>query len=267
MVVISSRKVRFPILVACVLCSFLQVYSQMPTKLDTISQTTVEPYNKICYLHIYRKRFPKKDSWFMSTGFFITPNIILTAAHNVHSEWGTKVSKIEVVPAKYYDDQPFGMITINGKDGCRRAIKTHPDYKFTDKMNKRIKYDFGIIIIPNEQLTANHRLDNKQVFFLDSSYILNQNDTVNVAGYPADSQYGFHGDFMTFQKDLCRGVNGKIFNHRLDTYTGNSGSPIWINLHDKRVIIGIHTFGGSGTRLDTENLRIIFQWLNQSSGN
>jgi V8-like Glu-specific endopeptidase len=202
-----------------------QAFSQMPTKLDTIVKTEQPPYNKICFLHVYRHGI-HGGSWYASTGFFIAPNIILTAAHNIHTVWGSKVSAIEIVPGKYYEHYPYDSIEIKGENNCDNAIRTHPNYKFSNRQSERIKWDFGIIIIPEKKLEDSPKIGRDQEFVLDSMFTLRQGDILNVAGYPADPAYGYDGDFITFQQDKCGQVSTKTFSHQLDTYTGNSGSPI-----------------------------------------
>lgn len=236
-------------------------FAQFPTKLDTISATTNKPYSNICYLEIYRERFVKSDGSNLSTGFFIAPNVILTAAHNIYSIKTSRVTEIKIIPAKYYNQFPYDSIIISGKENCNNAIFTHPNYSFTQKANKRIKYDFGFIVIPTSTIQANPKIPTERYFVLDSTYNLNNGDTLNVAGYPADG--GYDGEFLTYQRDTCGNIFPKTFSHNLETFRGNSGSPIWIEKDNKYIIVGIHTFGESATKLDKEYIRLIKKWINQ----
>ncbi len=252
------------IFVLLLLLSSLYGSAQFPSELEKIVNTKVEPYNNICYLNIYRDRaWPKKDGPNASTGFFIAPNIILTAAHNIHSVNGSKVTSIEIIPGKNYKEFPYRSLEIKGERECDASIKTHPKYSFFELSGNRIKHDLGIIILPG----ANFKDLKKTSFILNENYSLKEGDTLNVAGYPADPEYGYDGDFITFQKDICRYVGNKVFNHNLETYRGNSGSPIWVNNGDKRILVGIHTFGNAGTLLDKENIALIRDWLSSYAAN
>jgi Ca2+-binding RTX toxin-like protein len=67
-----------------------------------------------------------------------------------------------------------------------------------------------------------------------------------------------HADFLA--------GNRLFYNGRLDTYSGQSGSGIWVEEGGQRHIIGVHTSGGqyfnAGTALTPEIHRQVVSWIN-----
>lgn len=232
--------------------------AQYPTQLDTVENTFQAPYDNIVYLHISRDRL-FGDTWNQSTGFFIAPNIILTAAHNIYSSSTSAVQEVEISRAKYYAANG-GFSVIRGGNACKQQIRTHPSYRFAMRASKRILYDFGIIIL-NEAQMAELNSQSLKPFSVDPSFTLKSGDILNVAGYPANPDDGYHGDFMTFQQDRCGAVFPATFNHKLTTSTGNSGSPVWVERDGRRIVVGIHTFAGAGTLLSPNNYAVLMQLI------
>jgi len=154
----------------------------------------------------HRKRALIANSWYKSTGFFINDSTILTAAHNIHSPFYNKVDLIRIYPAKYFNSLPFDSINIDVNDKQDLFIKTPPKYSFLKRKRNKIKWDFGIIRLANSVHYENSEPESEEFFAIDKSFVLSGGDTLNVAGYPADSDYGYNGDFMTFQVDTCRGL-------------------------------------------------------------
>lgn len=76
-----------------------------------IDDTNIEPFNQICYIETYRLRTLKSRKY-KSTGFFISPNVILTAAHNVFSNSLTKVTKIKIIPGRFKENSTFDIIEL-----------------------------------------------------------------------------------------------------------------------------------------------------------
>jgi V8-like Glu-specific endopeptidase len=229
--------------------------AQEPSKLDTITQTSQYPYDQVVYQEIIRKRAFIFDRPYQSTGFFIAPNVILTAAHNLYSNKLTKVTEITLFPGRYNDSTPYPPLTLKTERLWETNIFVHPNFSWN-----KSEYDFGIIIIPDSLINLQERWPVDIHFKLDESFKMEINDSIEVAGFPAS--HGYDGSLMTHQKQKVFKLNKKTIPHALDTQTGNSGSPIWINKNGTHYIVGVHTYANLATRIDTEYIVMINNWIN-----
>lgn len=222
-----------------------------------ITTTEKAPYSKICHLVIYRKRFPKKDKFFNSTGFFIAKNFILTAAHNIHSQSFTKVDSIYISIGQYNEDQLFPTIKIEGLNKCRSHSYTPTEYSLAQKWESRIVNDYGLIYVPDSLLPNDFIWEEE--FTLNTELITDL--AASMAGYPADRNAGHNAQELYFQQEKITLQSSKVYKHSFKTQGGNSGSPVWIG---EKNVIGIHTFEASGTLLDSEALKNIHKWMKEA---
>ena len=84
----------------------------------------------------------------------------------------------------------------------------------------------------------------------------------NLSGYPADrddaSRQYYHA------RRILKATRTRLV-YDIDTYGGQSGSPVWLDLGARgRVAVGIHTNGASGgnsaTRINDEVFRNLRTW-------
>lgn len=247
--------------VLTIIFSFIAICSvkgQTIKKLDTIVNTSVEPFSQICYQEIYRVRKFKKDRPFQSSGFLIAPNVVLTAAHNLYSDKWTKVTNITIYPGRYKDRYSFDSIMLSGEVVCQNSIRVHPNFYWN-----KPDYDFAIIIIPDSLIKKTKNWPTKSCFSLDTVFVLKQGDTISVAGFPAS--HGYDGSLMTYEVQKCGNVATKSFSHDFDTQTGNSGSPIWVESKGERKIVGVHTYAETGTRIDGKYIQMILDWIDKKT--
>jgi glutamyl endopeptidase len=221
--------------------------------IDTIFNTDKSPFKFICSQQIHRIR-AAKDGDFLSTGFFIAPNIVLTAAHNLYSTKLTKVSNIILYPGRYKNSCQFDTIKLSGLSLCQKIIKWHPNFRWNHS-----EVDFGIIVIPDSIIKKTKHWFQTSDFILDSSETLKIGDTIYIAGFPDNG--GYHGDLMTYQFQQVKEINENTFKHTFKTEEGNSGSPIWIERNGNAIIVGIHTYLKTATKLSLENSRVLNNWL------
>jgi V8-like Glu-specific endopeptidase len=168
------------------------------------------------------------------------------------------VTEIVIYPGRYKDQYSFDSIRLSGKVVCQNSIAVHPSFSWNRK-----NYDFGIIVIPDSLLKKTKNWPSKSCFSLDTAYELRGADTISVAGFPASN--GYDGSLMTYEVQKCKAIQNKIFLHDFDTQTGNSGSPVWVENYGKRIIVGVHTYANTGTRIDKEYINLIMEWISQKT--
>ena len=245
-------------LIIITLFSINLVQSQeVEKKIKEITDTSVKPYNKICFQQITRNKILIWGGSKVSTGFFIDRNFILTAAHNVHSQFLSNVKEIKIKIGRSGDSQLFNTITISGKNLVSKHVRTPEKYGLRKRMKKRRNWDFALIYIPDSLLPSDFKWENEFTLPQKSS---NKEKNIKVAGYPADSEEGFDGSKLFYQMGQID-IKDKYYKHDFLTAGGNSGSPVWFEVDKKNTILGIHTFSGSGTLLDDEDLKIIRNWM------
>ena len=192
-----------------------------------IGDTAARPWRMICSLRIVA---PGGRS--VGTGWFIGPRTIITAGHCVYARsMGGWAEEITVIPGRDGDDQKFGQVTSATFDTISRWIEDQdPDF------------DYAAIHLPapiGEQ-TGWFSVAVKSDAALEGSL-------VNVSGYPIDQGRGAQQWFHANR--VLRALPDRIF-YDIDTYAGQSGSPVWLydeDAPDEPQVVAIHAYGFGGT--------------------
>ncbi|MEM6631250.1 MAG: trypsin-like serine protease [Bacteroidota bacterium] len=196
------------------------------------------PYNCICLLEIEGFNGTNRQS----TGFFVSPKCILTAGHCVNDpitkNWATR---IRIIPCALKNLEPFGSEISTKFRSVSGWIK-----------NRDYNYDYGAIILPNENLF--NRIKAYLAFEKAGT-----EKKIEIAGYPTNKGK----TLFTSEDQIQRKSQNKLF-YLLDTYHGNSGSPIMVDFQSNKTVIGIHTYGGnpnSGILLSQGVINRIQEWM------
>ena len=214
-----------------------------------VPDPTELPWRHICALRITSA----SGKEYVGTGWFIGPRTVMTAGHCVylHDDGGWPKS-IAIVPALNGNVEPYGDQTANrfrATQGWIESRDTNADYgviQLDDDSAGSAAGWFAFAAYEDTQLLAND---------------------ANIAGYPYDldratRQY-FHARRVTSASPF------KLF-YDIDTYGGQSGSPVWFDIEGKRVAIGVHTTGSStsnsGTRITAEVFRNMELWRDEFIG-
>jgi glutamyl endopeptidase len=206
----------------------------------SVESTTKSPWRKIAALRIKSKT----GKLFVGTGWFIGPKVLVTAGHCVylHKEGGW-ASEIEVIPGLDKNDRPFGSHVSTYFYSVEGWVK-----------DRNSETDYAVIVL-------NKPIGDKTGWFgfgnLDDVELKKQ--IANISGYPLDlekatKQY-YHSRKLTI-------VSSRKVYYDIDTYGGQSGSPVWLNIgENERIAIAIHTTGGSTSNNGTRIIKEVFDNL------
>jgi glutamyl endopeptidase len=208
---------------------------------------STNPWRQICALRIRSK----SGQMYVGSGWYIAPKTLATAGHCVYlQDDGGWAASIEVIPAKFGDAQPFGSVRATrfaAVDGW--TIRSQRDF------------DYGAIILDDD--AAGRQVGNFEVRAFDDGEI--NNVVAKISGYPADLE---RAQFQYFHERPVQRVTSTRLFYDIDTFGGQSGSPIWEDTQEHGVVaIGIHTNGGvtsnSGTRINSDVLDNLISWIGE----
>jgi len=201
------------------------------------------PWKKIAALRIKTKTV----SVYAGTGWFISPTVVATAGHCVclhdHGGWA---QEIEVIPALNGSIEPFSSFKSRKFESSKGWIK-----------ERNSDYDYGVIILDQP-------IDPAIGWFSfaapDNEYL--KSNIANISGYPVDKDNATHQYYHA--RNISQASTRRLY-YEIDTFGGQSGSPVWMNLgENERVVIGVHTAGSStsnyGTRITEEVFKNLQTW-------
>lgn len=205
-----------------------------------ISPANAVPWRFICQLIITMPN----GAGYRGTGWFIGPRAVMTAGHCVFSRAdGGWARRIEVIPGMDAAARPYG-------SAIGTSFRSVTGWTNNGDQN----YDYGCIILPSP-------LGNTTGYFgfaslSDASF---NNLLLNNAGYPGDKPFGT----QWFNAGRVSSINSRKVYYMLDTFGGQSGSPVWRLANGQRHAVGIHAYGGcpnSATRINGEVFNNMNAW-------
>lgn len=213
-----------------------------------------EPLESVCRLYVARtKNFRGTSN--VSTAFLIENNCLVTAGHNVHSQvvlgFGSRV-RYGTITAGHTAD---GNAWEAGARFTQQDISVAKDYRFWPKRYDR---DYAVIRLgtpaPRRSSFRLLRPDDDPLTMCESVFI---------AGHPGKpwdtNQMHTAQGYLT---DLP-GAGEAFVSYSIDTHTGNSGGPVWVERKGERIVIGVHIFEGTARYIDQEVRDDIERWQAQ----
>ena len=199
------------------------------------------PWRWICQLFM---TFPDGAAA-RATGWFSGRHTVMTAGHVVFSQAnGGWAREIEVVPAMNASERPFGSQTSTSFRSVTSWIRDMDP-----------EYDYGAIVLPNDELGARVGWFG---FSALSDLELN-GSSVSLSGYPADKPLGTQW-FMT---GALTAVQPRRLRYVIDTFGGQSGSPVWRMSNGQYRVVGVHAYGESengATRIVPQVYQNMVSW-------
>jgi V8-like Glu-specific endopeptidase len=217
-----------------------------------ITDTTVYPWRTVCSLIV---TFPD-GSKFIGSGAIVGDdcdhgNHVLTAGHMVHSQdHGGWASSVKVIPGRDGAYMPYGYTWVT----YMRSYRGWTDYQDPG-------HDWALLTL---------QYDYASLGWMGRATATASSDVytgmLNTAGYPGDNG----GDDLYWTADS--GHSADEYNHWywLDSYGGQSGSPVWIyySSSGNRYILTTHAYEYTnhtdpnfGTRLNQDKFDRIITWM------
>lgn len=200
------------------------------------------------------------------SGVLIGPRHLLTAGHNIYGKDPEK---------KHYNEWAKSIsvhLGRNKNEGFkkRNVIKIYTFEEWVQKGDN--EFDLALLILDE---TIGYETGWAGLAALPNDALKNMEAKFKVTGYPGDCPLEGakeeKGKIMMFHKNNLNTIENEILTYDIDTFKGQSGSGIWVNINKMPYIVGIHTKGGnkfnSGVRISKNKFDEIIKWMDENFEN
>lgn len=190
-----------------------------------VVDNSMAPFNAICA--IYGMNGDGTKRLFHGTGWLVTPFYVVTAAHVVTKKAdGMRVPVSESSLRLYFESR----IRLEASSFLSvEEISIYGPYL----ENSAVQNDIAILRIEQVDHSARDHL----ILHNTTDQIVG--NEVMSAGYPDNKDHGFQ---MYSSLDIIERIDECVIRHKVDTYEGQSGSPLILSNGGYRVV-GVHTKG------------------------
>lgn len=233
--------------------ALMEVIPPRDTRSAVSEQDTMTvPHRWICLLRS-RETDPNSREFGLGTGVLIGPRHVLTAAHVLVSEKNpgkkTVGNRLTVQPARNGLYEPFEEVGIRG-------WQVHPQWiiKHGEKWVPQTQYDYGLVTLNKDVSRWKHKsLSGCELAYWGARGICGGSSRVGVTaaqitgqeaqatGYPGDRR---HVSLWTGLGRITPDSRRRIILHTIDTFSGQSGAPIWFIRDGIPCLAGIHSRPG-----------------------
>lgn len=215
------------------------------------------PWRLICSLEIEGPN----GKQFRGTGWLAGPRLIITAGHCVYQDeyLGGFATSIRVVPGRAggseKDAEPYG---------AQNSLRFDCPEEWQQSASP--EHDIGCIFLDEP---IGDMLGYFAVSALSDDELTHQQ--LNIAGYPNDVG---NSNFIHHSANLAKSVSDEAIVYEIDTWKGQSGSPIWVQetADSAPLIVGIHAgtivksdgIANRGARMTPERLALVEGWRKET---
>ncbi len=216
-----------------------------------VTSTDTYPWRTVCRLFITAS---DGTHWMCSGAIIGCPDghgyHVLTAGHCIYMhDHGGWASSVKVVPGLDDSYKPYNY-----------AWKTNMRSYTGWTVYQDHRYDWAVLTLDRNVGDYTGWMGRQTASSSSSIYT----GILNTAGYPSDKG----GLTMWFDSDYGRTANEYNHWYYMDTYGGQSGSPVWRYDGSNRYILTVHAYGNDGsgsnhgTRLNQDKFDRIITWCN-----
>jgi N-acetylmuramoyl-L-alanine amidase len=195
----------------------LQSFQQRARFRAGIEDSTFFPHSAICQLRITLD----DGGTGIGTGFYIGPDRILTAAHNLIYN-GHRAVAIEIFPGRAHNQSTFASFLVNEP----RNFVVNPIYRPGSADD-----DLGVIKVDRAP-------PNMEYFPIEELW-MNPGSGIAVCGYAASEDV--NENQQNIDVDSIRELDNGSFTYGLHTRGGTSGSPVFYTDGQQIMAVGVHS--------------------------